>query len=222
MLSSFAYITCRKPYVDAGGGVAGLKKGGSVLSAKVAALVLSQTGRHLTTSQSFMVVGAAALAIVWMLVSTVMASRVAPMAAAAAGGAGYGGAESFGMDDDFSRGGAAAPSLTERLQKAYDMGFEDSAGGKPKQLSYVDPLPPPPPPQHRFTMPTPVPAPAPKSSGFGIGQIINIGFLLKNLHGLGGSPWNLQTFMVNFQNMPMMQKVMMGFFAARLFGLSPF
>ena len=46
VLSSFAYITCRKPYVDAGGGVAGLKKGGSVLSAKVAALILSKTGRH--------------------------------------------------------------------------------------------------------------------------------------------------------------------------------
>lgn len=194
-----------------------MKAGTKALGTKVTTLVQANTGYYLPPNQALLVVGAAVLAVSWMIVSPFLASRrLPPMMSTPSSSSSYADfADDFGQEPP-------GPTLAERLQKAYETGFEDGANERPRQVTYRDPLPPPMPPSRPnanfASMP---PMPPPKKSGFGMGQIMNIGFLGRQLYSLGGSPWNMQTFIINAKNMPTMQKVMTAFFAARILGVSP-
>lgn len=59
------------------------------------------------------------------------------------------------------------------------------------------------------------------SSGFGLSNLIMLGFFGKNIYELGGSPWNLQRFIANFKALPPWRMVLFGFLILRIVGLSP-
>jgi hypothetical protein len=51
--------------------------------------------------------------------------------------------------------------------------------------------------------------------------MMSLGFLGKNLYDLGGRPFSLSNFIVNFKNMSITQKGFMAFMILRLMGMSP-
>jgi hypothetical protein len=98
-------------------------------------------------------------------------------------------------------------------------GYIDGGLGSDKKTMSYTAVPPPRPKQFYSNHP---PGPPPSSpSSFGIGKILNIGYLLKNLYDLGGKPFNPASIPVNFSMMGNMQKMFMLFMVLRIFGMSP-
>mmetsp|Transcript_19283 Transcript_19283/g.34969 ORF Transcript_19283/g.34969 Transcript_19283/m.34969 type:complete len:289 (-) Transcript_19283:263-1129(-) len=223
----FMLVASAGAFQRAGGGVAGAKASAGEAAARVRRMVLARAGYDLTESQSMLVLGACGVALVAWIAQPFFQS------AAMAGGYGVGANDFDGEDDEYyspSRSSASSSSsssssaeISKQLQSAYSQGYEDGQGGAARRtMEYAapkaDPLP-------RKAFKPMAPMSAPPASSFmpnlGIGGIIQIGFLLKNIYSLGGQPFNPMMIIPNFMAQSSMQKGFMVLMVLRLAGMSP-
>mmetsp|Transcript_24766 Transcript_24766/g.32251 ORF Transcript_24766/g.32251 Transcript_24766/m.32251 type:complete len:363 (+) Transcript_24766:22-1110(+) len=213
---SFVYFSSVKTYSRSGGGLAGIKAGLESVSTSIVNIVRSRFGYELTKTQANLILGGTFVAIVGLVVQSFLLSVRPTSASANLGGNGY-----YDEDDLEDYPSQSSQSMTSQLQDAYNQGYLDGSDGAEKKTMSYDPPRMPPRKKFNFQASTP-PGPPPSSgSSFGIGQVMNIGYLAKNVYDLGGKPFNAMNIPTNFALMGNMQKMFMAFMALRIFGLSP-
>jgi hypothetical protein len=178
-----------------------------------------------------LVLGACAVGLVAWIAQPFFSGASAAAATGYGGGGGGGYAAGDDDDDDFFESSSTTTntaSITKQLQSAYDRGYDDGLGGAARQtMEEYKPESSPLPPKTRrpFKPMAPMSPPPSSSSGLfgnmGIGGIIQIGFLCKNIYSLGGQPFNPMNIVPNFMMQSNMQKFFMALMVARLFGMSP-
>lgn len=187
------------PYVEAGGGVSGLKAASNSLGRKFSYFIYSLTQQNIPEHLSIIALGAVSVA---MLYYVFIQGGLAPIDSQSQ----YSG-PTFTAEDAYDEGYADA-----KANRPHDWIGSDSyryASSRDRSASGV-----------RsgsgfgaFSMPS-----------LGIGNIFTIAMLGRQVYSLGSIPgggWDMGLAYSNFMHMATMQKVFMGMMLLRLFGLSP-
>ena len=199
-------------FKGAGGGLEGAKAGAEAAGAFAAAQASARAGRPVTTRHAQY--GLVALVAVAFAAGGRRAAPPPPPPPPPPGAF-----PDYEYDSSADPEGTAAPMSARK--EAYALGFEDARAGRDFGASLVaDPDYAAPPPGERVPRGGP---PSPTGFGYGaISKLMSVGMIGKTVYDLGGTPWNQETAMRNFNAMPVYKKAMNAFFLARLVGLSPF
>lgn len=190
-----------------GMGVAGLKAAGDAIGNDISNRIRVVTQQNIPP---FLSLGALGVVLVAVLYFMLVAGRTVPYSSP------IGAADSYQYA---STGGGLS------YADAYDKGFDDAIAGRPHSWStHSDSFPRSFTPAPEYYTTTPARSSGGLFGGVGIGKMISLGILGKQIHSLGAVPgggWDHNYAIANFMNMGAMQKVFFGFMFLRLFGMSP-
>lgn len=212
MVLSYIVYNGYPPYVQAGGGVAGLKAAGHCLGQKVSAHIFLSTKQNLSPQLSLGALGVVVVAVLYyVFLNGVWDS-------ATTGGAYF----------SDSSGGVSLSSVAEQ---AYAEGYEHGQAGLPPDWTSSN--------SRRYAAAaaaatadrTHITGSGPSRSsssglfgGFGLGKLFSLGLLARQVYSLGAGPaggWDIGLAQANLMQLPTMQKIFLGMNLLRVFGMSP-